>query len=217
LSIGLSYRSKVDLKVDDGKTEITPSTNTALMNAVNTIMGAGGQSIPPLDKYTFAASMPIPSNINVGAAYHFGENGVITAELQFVGWGAFEQLELNYEAIKYKAVVPKNFSNTIIYRLGGQFTVLPSFDVRLGVYYDTTPVDKDKYYSPETPGSNKLALTCGWSWRPVKAFSVDFAFVYSHGGKIEGKYTGEPYDKAPFTGEYKVHAFLPSLGLSYRF
>ena len=219
LSIGVSYRSKVDLKVDGGETEINYASDE-MKQFIAGLNPAFGVVIPPLDKGKFSASMPIPSNLNVGAAYHFGKSGSVTAEVQFVGWKAFEELVLQWDekAMNIKSVVPKNFVNTMIYRIGAQFGVLPSFDVRLGAYYDMTPVDINAYYSPETPGSNKTALTCGWSWRPVTGLSVDFAFTYSNGPKTTGKFTAAPFTAAaPFTGDYKVHAFLPALGLSYKF
>ncbi|MDR2585977.1 MAG: outer membrane protein transport protein [Prevotellaceae bacterium] len=219
LSIGLSYRSKVDLKVDDGQTEIN-YVDPEMKQFISDLPAAFGVVIPPLDKGRFAASMPLPANFNAGLSYHFCDNTLITAEVVWVGWKVAEKLEIQYDkdAMNIKSEVPKFYKNTLIYRLGGQWTAFPSFDVRAGVYYDTTPVDKDLYYSPETPGSNKLALTCGWSWRPTGGLSVDFAFVYSHGGEVTGNFTGSPFAaNNPFSGTYKVHAFLPSLGLSYTF
>ena len=214
LSIGLSYRSKVDLKVDEGHTDF----NFASPQIEQAIIGA----LPPLYNSLFSASMPIPSNINFGVSYQPGETFLITAELQRVGWGVFDELVITYDEkipqAMQPAPVPKKFTNTMIYRIGGQWTAYPKFDVRLGFYYDETPVCKDLYYSPETPGSSKTAFTCGYSWRAFTGFSLDFAFTYSRGPKTTGYFTAAPYSaSAPFTGDYKVHAFLPALGLSYTF
>ena len=211
-SIGVSYRSKVDLKVDEGHTDIN-FANAQIKEII------GGQ-VPPLNLGTFSASMPIPSNINVGVSYQPCETFLLTAEVQRVGWGVFEELVIQYDEKvgSAKSVVPKNYSNTMIYRIGGQWTAYPKFDVRLGFYYDTTPVNKDWCYSPETPGSNKMAFTCGYSWRAFTGFSLDFALTYSHGAKTTGYFSESPVSSVGgFGGDYKVHAFLPSLGLSYRF
>lgn len=69
----------------------------------------------------------------------------------------------------------------------------------------------------------------GFSFRPVPSLSVDFAMMYVHGcGKdgatghyddfIASKFPalGLPAD-ATFTADYRLHAFAPALGLSYRF
>jgi len=214
LSFGLSYRSKVDLKVDEGNTDITYA-GTDMKEFISSLPAAVGVVIPPLDQGTFSASMPIPSNINFGVSYQPSETFLITAELQYVGWSAFDKLVIQYDQKvgNLKLEMPKGFKNTMMYRIGGQWTAYPKFDVRLGFYYDQTPVDKT-LYTPETPGSDKLAFTCGYSWRAFTGFSLDFALTYSHGGLVSGSLPNTP---GPFIGDYKVHAFLPSLAMSYRF
>ena len=208
LSIGLSYRSKVDMKVDDGKADLNFS-NAQIQQII------GGQ-VPPLDKGTFSASMPVPANFNVGLSFNPDKDLLLSAEAQWVGWGAFKELVIQFDknANSIKTVSPKGYSNTIIYRVGGQWTAFPSFDLRLGFYYDTTPVNKGMYYSPETPGSNKSAFTGGFSYRPVTGLSIDVAFTYSNGPKTTGSFT---QGTSAFTGTYKVYALLPALGISYKF
>jgi long-chain fatty acid transport protein len=217
LSIGVSYRSKVDLKVDKGNTDINYA-DTQIQQIIGGLADYG-VTIPPLDKGLFSASMPIPSNINFGISFKPSEDFLLTAELQRVGWGVFEELVIQYDEKvgNFKSIVPKNYSNTMIYRIGGQWTAYPKFHVRLGFYYDTTPVNKDRCYSPETPGSNKMAFTGGFSYRPARGLSVDVAFTYSHGAKTTGYFSESPVSSGGFGGDYKVHAFLPSLGLSYCF
>ena len=214
LSIGVSYRSKVDMKVDEGNTDINYASNE-MKQFIGNLPAAFGVSIPPLDQSTFTAAMPVPANLNVGVAFRPAEELLLTAEAQWVGWGAFKELVIQYDAKmgNYEVISPKGYKNTMIYRIGGQWTAFPKFDLRLGFYYDTTPVDKT-LYSPETPGSNKTAFTGGFSWRPFGGMSVDVAFTYSNGSKTTGSF---PNGAAAFAGDYKVYALLPSLGLSYRF
>ncbi|MGL5786338.1 MAG: aromatic hydrocarbon degradation protein, partial [Bacteroidales bacterium] len=82
-----------------------------------------------------------------------------------------------------------------------------------------TPV-RSYLYNPETPGMNKLGLTCGFSFRPIENLSIDGAFTYTHGFERSGSYmyenplTGKEQE---FSGKYKVSAFTPTLGLSYQF
>ena len=44
---------------------------------------------------------------------------------------------------------------------------------------------------------------------------VDFAFQYNHGVKTNGKYIQN--NATLFGGDYKTTAFLPSLGLRFKF
>lgn len=92
-------------------------------------------------------------------------------------------------------------------------------DLRVGAYYDQTPV-KDDYLNPETPSMNKLGLTAGFSFRPVNNFSIDLSFGYVTGFGRDGSYTDRDLlESKPrvFGGHYNVHAYMPAIGLSYFF
>ena len=215
-TVGLSYRSKVNMKVDKGEA----SLDFASPEIKQLIAGLSGYGvvIPPLDQGNFKAEMPIPANVNLGVAYRSYSGLLLSAELQWVGWGAFDELVIQFDEKvgHFKTVSPKGYSNTMIYRIGGQYTLCPKFDVRLGFYYDSTPVNKTQYYSPETPGSNKTAFTGGFTYRPCGGFAIDAALTYSTGPKTQGTFE-YPTGSTPFIGEYKVSAFLPSLALRYSF
>lgn len=219
VSIGASYRSKVDFKVNDGEAELLYA-NENVKTVINTVNGVrpGTVPIPPLEAGTFKAALPAPSNINVGVAYKPVKDLTLTAELQIVGWKAYDSLNIQFEEnglLGYSIKAEKNYKNTVIYRIGGEYTISKLATVRLGAYYDTTPVRED-FYNPETPGSNKFAITAGASIRPLKFMSIDLAFAYINGAKTYGSYT-DPLSGVVFDGDYKAHAFMPSIGLSFRF
>lgn len=215
-TVGVSYRSKVKMKVKEGHAQIFYANETELKPIL-------GSQIPPLDMGTLDAELPLPSNLNVGVTYKPNERWILSGELQFVGWGTYKSLEVKFnpdeELGKYNINAPKNYENTIIYRAGAQYAITERFDLRLGAYYDESPVKSD-FLNPETPSMDKLGLTTGFSFRPTKAFSVDFGFNYVTGFGRIGSYT----DKATLTqqprkfeGDYDVHAYTVSLGLGYTF
>ncbi len=221
VSIGASYRSKVNFKVNKGDAELIYA-NENVKTVINTINGIkpGTVPIPPLESGNFEASLPAPSNINIGVAYKPIKDLTLTAELQFVGWKAYDSLKIQFDhnLNGYSIKAEKNYKNTVIYRIGGEYRLSGLATLRLGAYYDTTPV-RDNLYNPETPGSNKFALTAGASLRPLKFMSIDLAFAYINGAKTYGSYPN-PSETAPgavFSGNYKAHAFMPSLGLSFKF
>lgn len=222
VSIGASYRSKIDFKVDKGTAELNYA-NENVQKIIAAINGAkpGSIVIPPLNTGTFEAALPAPSNFNVGVAYKPNTKLTLTAELQFVGWKAYDVLTIQFdeENLKgYSITATKNYKNTVIYRLGGEYNLCKLAAVRLGAYYDTTPV-REELYNPETPGSNKLAITAGTTIRPLPFMSIDIALAYINGAKTYGSYPSPtPTDKnAVFAGDYKANAFMPSVGLSFRF
>lgn len=216
ITVGVSYRSKVKMKVNEGTAELSFASD-----AIKKLLEATGK-VPPLDQGTFNASMPMPSNLNFGVSYKPTEKITLAAELQFVGWAAYDSLNIKFtENVLggYDIKAEKNYRNTFIYRVGAEFQTTDRLDLRVGAYYDETPI-RSYLYNPETPGMNKLGLTFGFTFRPVKNLSIDGAFTYTHGFERSGSYqyvnplTGRNEN---FSGDYKVSAFTPTLGLRYNF
>lgn len=215
-TLGVSFRSKVKMKVSEGVANIFYANETELKPIL-------GSQIPPLDMGYLDAELPLPSNLNIGLTYKPNEKWIVSGELQFVGWNAYQTLSVKFspdeELGQYNINAPKNYESTVIYRAGAQYALTNRFDLRLGAYFDETPV-KDDFLNPETPSMNKLGLTTGFTFRPATPFSVDFGFNYVTGFGRTGSYT----DKATLTqqprifeGDYDVRAFTVSLGLAYIF
>ena len=237
-TVGLSYRSKVKARVKEGDVRLSYANELGikgLLEQVNGLVGQlqasgitipgipeGGINIPPLDQATFSAELPLPDNWNVGLTYKPNDRWIVSGEVQFVGWGAYNSLVVNFypasELSDYDIDAPKKYKNSRIYRLGTQFAATNRLDLRLGAYFDETPVE-DNYLNPETPSMNKLGITAGLSFRPLQSLSVDFAFSYVTGFGRDGSYTDLDLLKKPrtFGGHYNVYALMPSIGLSYAF
>lgn len=218
-SFGLSYRSKVRMSVSNGVASLKYGASNlsqvfaALTNDPNSPLFnpqiAGALS---LDKASFAAELPIPSNLQFGVAYKPSCNLLLSAELQYVGWKAYDQLVIDFGNPIFNSVQPKNFKNTMIYRVGGEYTPTEKISLRAGVIYDSTPVDLT-LYSPETPGANKISATAGLSYTFSKKMALDLAVQYLNGAKTEGSVPIAP--SVTFGGAYKSTAILPSIGVRF--
>ena len=235
ITIGVSYRSKIKMKVNEGDIALNYANQNYLVEKIvkpmamvqmlakqNNIPIPVNIHIPPLDQGTFSSSLPLPSNWNVGITYCPTNRWTVSGEVQFVGWSAYDNLSIEFSPSSlspYNMTAEKNYKNARIYRLGTEFKATNRFDVRLGAYFDETPVEED-FLNPETPSMSKLGLTCGFSFRPTKPLSVDFAFAYVTGFGRDGSYsdhsllTGLPRE---FGGHYNIHAFVPTIGVSYGF
>ena len=235
ITVGVSYRSKIKMKVKEGDIALNYANFEYLKENVFKNIGAVmaiakkfnipipvNMQIPPLDQGSFSSSLPLPSNLNVGITYRPTDRWTVSGEVQFVGWGAYDKLSIEFSPSSlspYNMVAEKNYKNVRIYRVGSEYKVTNRFDVRLGAYFDETPVEDD-FLNPETPSMSKLGLTCGFSFRPTKPLSVDFAFAYVTGFGRDGSYsdssllTGLPRE---FGGHYNIRAFVPTIGLSYGF
>ncbi len=235
-TVGLAYRSKIKLKVSEGDIALRYANKEhfdALLTNINQLIAAAnkmgvpglpanGINVPPLDRGTFTAQLPMPDNWGVGLTYKPTNRWIVSGEVQFVGWGAYKNLNIEFqpenELGTYNINAPKEYQNTRIYRVGAQFAATKRFDIRFGAYYDESPV-KDDYLNPETPSMDKLALTAGLSFRPTKSISVDFSFSYITGFGRDGSYTDSDLLGQPrtFGGHYNVTALLPSIGIQYGF
>ncbi len=71
-TLGVSYRSRVNMRVPKGNAVMNYVNETEVKNLVETVnphlvnMGKKPITIPPLDRGTFDAALPLPSNWNVG-------------------------------------------------------------------------------------------------------------------------------------------------------
>lgn len=213
-SVGVSYRSKLKMKVKEGEAELVYASE-AIKNMV-------GAMVPPLDQGTFHAELPLPANLNIGVAFRPIEKLLISLEYQGVHWEAYKKLSLKFTQNVlngYSIEADKKYNYSYAIRLGGQYAVTNRFDARAGFYVDATPVDED-YYNPETPGMTKLGLSAGFSFRPTSNFSIDAAFLAILGQGADGSYTyinSITKQEESFSGSYKSTAFVPSLGFSYKF
>ena len=216
LSIGLSYRSKVMMKLEGGSAAISygsPELQTLFgMLSQSPNFPAAIKGAIALNGAEFDAELPIPSNTNLGIAWKATDKMLLSAELQYVGWKAYDTLSIVFPNVKMNS--PKNFSNTMIYRVGAEFYCTKNFIARAGFVYDNTPSDLN-LYTPDSPGSDKISVTTGFTYKPAKFMDVDFAFQYNHGVKTNGKYIQN--NATLFGGDYKTTAFLPSLGLRFKF
>lgn len=223
LTVGVSYRSKMAMKVKSGDAKVEYA-NSVAEQLLQTALGL-------MNDANFEAEMPMPYNINFGLSYRPISKLELAFDAQLTGWSAYKTLDINFltEQLKpFNQVLEKKYHNSWAFRLGAQYAVTNRFDARIGINYDQTPVDIN-YYNPETPGANKISPSIGFSFRPFKGFSVDVACSYVIGLNVENaSYTYEDliFKSYPqlgqnaeqkFTANYSVSAWCPSIGLSYSF
>jgi long-chain fatty acid transport protein len=246
LSLGVSYRSKVDMKVSKGKVKgIDPSVATDINKLNGALVGvkttlAGVPALAPyanmvpdpdpslvglsmLGTENFEATLPLPSNLNAGISFNPMDNLLLAFDFQWIGWGAYDELVLVFDNLPKQTSV-KKYNDTFAYRLGAQYTVLNQLDVRCGVYFDESPVE-DKYLTPESPSTSKIAGSIGFSVRPIPNLSIDAALLRSV--SIDGRDATSGSNPEKFNpdiklndgknGRYEVEAWAPSIGLSFNF
>lgn len=226
-NIGASFRSKMTMQVDKGEAAVSYSGPAqALLTPV----------LDNLNATNFSASLPAPYVFTAGVAYSPLANLVIAFDAQLNGWGTYKMLSIEFDGLSdFNQHIVKNYKNAMTYHLGAQWGVTPRLDLRCGLMLDTSPCNKE-HYNPETPAQTRIEPSVGFSFRPIKGLSVDFAFMYvkGTGATGTGEYDNFVYKMAyaanpalpgllnlqpvnTFTAKYNVHAVIPALGLSYSF
>lgn len=245
LTVGVSYRSQMNMKVKAGEATV----NYANAVAANLL----GESLDLINNANFKAEMPCPWVLGLGVSYKPVDRLTLAFDARLTGWSAYKQLDVEFLAEQltpFNQHLEKKYKNCWAYSLGAQYAVTNRFDARLGLMIDTSPVNKN-YYNPETPGMTKIEPTVGLSFRPIPSLSIDLGFMYVHGcgvknascdykdllgSMLPGKLTqalvgaGMPEGMAAatvaqfgfqpegsFKADYKLHAFIPSIGISYSF
>lgn len=200
-TLGLDYRSKIVMKMEAGE------ANFNVPDALKS-----DAAFP--EGNTFDAELPMPTNITLGLGYQLNEKWLVAADLQYVGWSDYESLDFDFAnntAVLADSENARNYENTLIVRLGTEFTLSPKWQFRAGAYYDPTPIPEN-YLTPETPGTNKVGLSAGLSWNIIEKLSFDASLLYIHGEKRE-----DGYADSNFYGTYYSNAILPGVGLTYTF
>jgi len=212
-NFGINYRSRVDMEVEVGDAIFTvPTAASALFPAGN----------------TFDATLPLPSNFTAGATFQASEKLQISAEANFVGWSAYDTLGFDFEnntAALQDSKSPRNYENSWVFKLGGEYKISDKIALRAGGYYDQTPV-QDGYMTPETPDSNRLGLTAGVGFNLSESFSIDVSFLYIDGMErtqtLGDAVDAGTYDPSTGTadvvlGTYELNALIPGISLNYKF
>lgn len=198
VNAGISYRSRIDMEIDDGYVDISvPETLASLFPRSTSV----------------STSLPLPANLDLGLSYQ--REGVFMAgiSLNYVFWDAYETLNFDFSentSSLTDSENPREYSNTLIFRAGAEYYLSDNFMIRAGAYYDPSPVNKS-YFSPETPGLNNTALTTGLSFFPIEGLMIDAGFIY-----LMGQQTSASYTPANFEGKYKSNAYIFGLGITYQ-
>lgn len=213
-SVGANFRTKMGMKVGAGIAKVNYATDVT-RQVLESKLGL-------INEANFKSEMPCPYIINVGASFRPFEKLLLAADVQFTGWKTYKQLNIDFpeHLAAFNQHIEKKYRNSFTYHVGAQYSLTHRMDLRAGLMVDTSPVNKD-YYNPETPGMTKIEPTLGFSFRPISNLSVDLAFMYIAGlGEKDAKCTYHDLllnQPVTFAADYHVHAFAPSIGISYAF
>ncbi|HSZ71787.1 MAG TPA: outer membrane protein transport protein, partial [Cytophagaceae bacterium] len=194
LSIGITYRSQVNMKVNNGTATFNVPSSTGITNG------------------SFTSSLPLPQVVSLGIGFSPIEKLLIAADISFIGWSSYKTLEFDYSNTNTpNTVSQRNYKNTFSYRLGAQYKVTNELKVRVGSAYEATPVQSG-YVTPEVPDANRINLTAGIGYTFAEKLTVDASFTF-----VNFQKRTDTNIESNFSGTYKTYIAIPGLSLSYNF
>lgn len=224
-SLGMTWRSRMNMQVAKGHATMHSDPLAAALIAQLGQLSPGTELLPQLDKGTFRTELPLPTVVTWGVSFRPTPKWELAVDLQWSGWSAYKELNVafNETELGIKPIYSvKNYSNTLAFRFGGQYRATDFLTARMGMYVDESPVDSS-YLNPETPSMTKVAYTAGLSLRPTDFMSIDlsYSFISSADPERTGSYPVYGYQTGQleevFSGNYKLHANLFSIGVGFSF
>ncbi len=196
LYFGLTYRSKVNMKVNNGdaRFEIPASLEA---------------NYPKGD---FEMELPLPEVFSFGAAYKINAKFTLQADVNYVGWSTYDTLSISFaqQQLQDKKEA-KGFEDQMTFRLGAHYQISGQFAAMIGGAYDPTPI-QNGYVSPNLPDANRYIGSVGLTYSPVPRFNIMLATEFATSDKRATNYTYGNFD-----GKYHLNTFNGGLGISYKF
>jgi long-chain fatty acid transport protein len=201
LQFGVSYRSKVKMKIKEGDASFTVPASTV-------------SNFPANGTTKFSSELPLPEILTFGVGYRFTSDLMVEANVVVAGWKTYDSLSFDF--VDNTAAVkdthdPRSYKNTVAFRLGVHYDINSEFSIMAGTAYDPTPT-QDNLVSPDAVDANRLTLSCGATWQPIPKLSVMAALNYTTTPRRTVS-----YDPANMQGAYQIKSLLPAIGVSYTF
>ncbi len=201
MSLGFSYRSKVELEARGGDADFDDIPTSLSTSFVDT---------------KFDADLVLPAELTIGMTYQLNPKTLLAVDINRAYWNEYESLDIEFENDSMPAgtnpsINPRNYKDSNIYRVGIQHQLDDELVLRAGIYLDETPVPSN-YVTPETARNDALGLTAGLSYRVSENMELDGSLLIIRHDEFDGEYEPENFE-----GEWQPSAVAIGFGLNYTF
>ncbi len=199
-SFGASYRSRVDVDVDNG---------SAVFASIPAALAAQFPST------AVSTRLPTPDGVRLGVCCQPLHRVALEADLDYVRWSAFRTLTIHFQNPQLSDIVlPEHWKDTFTARFGLEFGGSDLL-VRGGVFYDQSPV-QDAYLRPLLPDADKTGYSVGIGARLGEGMHLDFTYLYIQYKDRTVTDSRVEYQPALyFNGTYATFTSVIGLNVSY--
>ena len=125
---------------------------------------------------TGKTTFKFPNILAFGASVTPVEKLLLSLDLHYILWSRYDKYVVTFDDPRLEEMVmEENWKDSILVRLGGQYTLSPKFCLRAGFIYDQTPQPAESM-DPLLPDADRYAITTGFGWTVAKNVVLDFAF-----------------------------------------
>ena len=195
-SIGLNYRSKVQMNLKDGEATFTVPSSLDI-------------NFPDS---SFTGGLPLPQVTTLGLGYKVNDKLDLVLDVNYVGWKAYDTLAFDYVQNTTSLADTKsarNYKSIFAFRAGASYKVVENFELRAGGGYGFSPVQAG-YLTPETPDGNRAYVTFGLGYNLGKHFSIDASFYYTQIKR------GDTNQETNLSGTFTTKAIAAGIGFIYK-
>jgi long-chain fatty acid transport protein len=202
--VGIAYRSMLDHEVEGDADFSVPAAATALTAGGALFADTGAR-----------ADIDLPDSLALGLSHQFHPRWALSADVLWMRWSRFKELRIRFDSPQPDSVRPQNWQNSWRYALGLTWLRSPSWNLRVGIAYDETPVPDAELRSPRAPDNDRFWVAAGASYRFSDHGTVHlgYAHLFIHDPHIDNlSPTGDR-----LLGEYEGDADILSAQLDWRF
>jgi long-chain fatty acid transport protein len=192
LNVGLSYRSRIKVKIDG--------------TAGIPVLSASGQT-----------EITLPDLVQVGVSYNASEKLTLNTDLEYTWWSTHDRLVITSPVPAFNATEEKNWKNTWDLGIGGQYRVSDLWKLRAGLLYDKNPVPSERF-DTSLPDSDRQGVTIGTGYTNGN-ITVDTSYMYLHFSTrhIVNSFAGGETPVPALNGTYKTQVHLLAITFAYKF
>ena len=206
LAFGISYRSGVALKMNDGTATAT--------------------AVPARDAAQYPASaslrtrLDLPSTLSVGIADRITRKLLLTFDFALTGWSTLDSLRLDVGASgaapARRLATARRYEDALAFRIGAEYQVSPKLAVLGGLNYDESPV-RDEFVHPELIDANRLGASAGLSYQFAPRLAVEAAYSFGYGQLRTARADVQREQVASVSGTYRTLTHTAALGVAMSF
>jgi long-chain fatty acid transport protein len=205
---GAAVRSQFNLKIEDADVDVS---------------NINGAVVPPggVPTHTEAdTTLKLPATVALGVAY-VRDRLTLEVGLDWTLWQSFKEVFIDIRdntPFLPDSLREQNWKDVVAVRLGGEYRVTDQFAVRLGWYYDESPVPAETM-SPLLPDADRFHYTAGAGYK-LRNWTFDLSYMYvDKDDRTENNQINEapPSIGSGFNGEWTGDAHLVAFDVGYKF